>query len=146
MTPWPRQGSILFFWYCTGIGVFMPLLNAGTLELAGLRTRTMTLARSTHCAFTTFKVSFLRTMTTGKIIAIFCVLYVFTMNVDGQTKCNSTGRFVIEGSSCKNYTLCVYTVFTNGSEALIPYNYTCPGTSVFNKMKGKCTSPNVYKC
>ena len=70
------------------------------------------------------------------------------MDTQGAVDCERPGRFLDEDvtTKCKNYTLCVYVIYPNGTDDLIPYNYVCPGTSVFNPKKGKCTSPNNYKC
>lgn len=55
-------------------------------------------------------------------------------------RCTTIGRYLVEGTNCKNYVLCRAT--SNGTLQAI--NFKCPTTTVFNQVIQQCTS--LYTC
>ncbi|CAH2062946.1 unnamed protein product, partial [Iphiclides podalirius] len=64
-------------------------------------------------------------------------------NSNDTFSCTTAGRFANpEDNTCQTYYLCV--LVSNGS--YVPYEYTCPTSSVFNPNTAVCTASSNYVC
>ncbi|XP_072941440.1 uncharacterized protein [Epargyreus clarus] len=79
------------------------------------------------------------------VLSVVLVLLI-SWEAYAAVNCTATGagRFADpDDTTCKNYTLCVYSSSTG---TYLSYDYVCPSTSVFNPSTSSCTASTNYVC